>query len=524
MGFEEGNEKKISSLLDIQEDVSNCISSRSAGFTTVFFDQLDQSQTIDNTSMYFYGGVSPQCLAQEFIPTLPIITKVEIKFEKKGNPTMTSFDVGIKEYVNGLFATRVTIDASLLGNGTSWLTCDIPDVSVTPGQIYYLVVWPSDGTFNSSNYFAWHGGTTDPYSGGYGLYNTGTATWFLWSNADFCFNTYGIPAGMNNPPNTPSQMSGPSLGNIGQSLPYTSSAIDVDGDTIRYALDVNNDGVVDHWSPYYYPSGATYTIYITFYSNGTYSLRLKAQDQHGAESEWSTPKYVTITGGGGNNSPYTPNTPSGPATGSMSTSYSYSTSGTDPDSDQVKYCFDWGDGSPYSWTSWVGSGSAGSASHSWSTSGSFQVKAKSQDEHGLESGWSSALTVTVSTVNNPPNKPITPAGSSSGKPGISYSYSSSSIDPDGNQVYLMFDWGDGTNTGWIGPFSSGYVDTESHIWTAKGAYSVKVQAKDTKDAVSIWSDPLPITMPYSYKPMLPFFELLFQRFPNVFPILRQMFE
>jgi hypothetical protein len=336
--------------------------------------------------------------------------------------------------------------------------------------------------------------------------------------------TSGNPSSTNNPPTTPSQMSGPSSGHTGQWLTYTSNATDPDGDSIKYALDVNNDSVVDYWSPNYYPSGATYTIYITFNTGGTYLLRLKAQDEHGAESGWSIPKSVTITGETVNNPPNTPNTPSGPTTGSIGTSYLYSTSGTDLDSDQVKYCFDWGDGSPSSWTSsLVSSGSTGSASHAWSGSGTFQVKAKSQDEHGLDSGWSSALTVTISSMNNPPNQPSTPTGSSFGKPGISYSYSSSAIDPDGDQVYLMFDWGDGTNTGWKGPFNSGYVDTESHVWTAKGSYAVKVQAKDTKDVLSVWSVSLPITMPYSYNnPTLQFLELLFQRFPNAFPLLRQL--
>jgi hypothetical protein len=327
---------------------------------------------------------------------------------------------------------------------------------------------------------------------------------------------------VNNPPNTPSQMSGPSSGNTGQQLSYTSSATDTDGDTIKYALDVNNDGVVDYWSSNYYPSGAIYAIYITFYTPGIYSLRLKAQDEHGSESGWSTPKLVNITVGISNNPPNTPNIPSGPTTGILGSSYSYLTSGTDPDSDQVKYCFDWGDGSFSNWTSLVGSGNTGSASHSWSTSGVFQVKAKTQDEHGLESGWSSALTVTISTVNNPPNKPRTPTGPSSGKPATSFSYSSLVIDPDGDQVYFMFDWGDGNNTGWKGPFNSGDIDTESHIWTKKGTYSVKVKAKDTYGKESVWSDPLPVTMPYSYKPIPQFLELLFQRFPHAFPLLWQL--
>jgi hypothetical protein len=376
---------------------------------------------------------------------------------------------------------------------------------------------------DASNYFAWNVRTPNSYLGGAAGFNDGRTLWIFWTEMDFCFKTYGNPGSTNNPPTTPSQLSGPSSGLTGQWLTYTSSATDPDGDTIKYALDVNNDGVVDYWSPHYYPSGATYTIYITFYTAGTYSLRLKAQDEHGAESGWSIPKSVTITGETINNPPNTPNTPSGPATGDIGTSYSYSTLGTDPDSDQVKYCFEWGDGSPSSWTSFVSSGTTGSASHSWSTSGTFQVKAKTQDEHGSESGWSSALTVTIATANNPPNKPSTPTGPSSGKPATSYSYSSSAIDPDGNQVYLMFDWGDGNNTGWKGPFNSGDTDTESHVWAVKGTYSVKVKAKDTRGVESVWSDLLPVTMPYTYnKLMLQFFERFFERFPNAFPILRQL--
>ncbi|GAG87737.1 unnamed protein product [marine sediment metagenome] len=47
--------------------------------------------------------------------------------------------------------------------------------------------------------------------------------------------------------------------------------------------------------------------------------------------------------------------------------------------------------------------------------------------------------------NLPPDKPDKPSGESSGKPGVSYVYSSSAIDPDGDQIYYKFDWGDGTD-------------------------------------------------------------------------------
>ena len=121
-----------------------------------------------------------------------------------------------------------------------------------------------------------------------------------------------------------------------------------------------------------------------------------------------------------------------------------------------------------------------------------------------------------------PNKPTQPSGSSSGKPGVSYTYQTSTVDPDGDLVYFMWDWGDGTPLTWVGPYNSGQNVTASHIWSAKGIFNVKVKAKDVTDAESLWSDPLPIAMPYSYNPMLQFLERLFERFPNAFPILRHL--
>ncbi|MCK5300800.1 MAG: PKD domain-containing protein, partial [Thermoplasmatales archaeon] len=100
---------------------------------------------------------------------------------------------------------------------------------------------------------------------------------------------------INNQPNTPSQLIGPPTGNIHDTLTYTSSSIDPDGDNIRYGIDFNNDGTVDSWSDEYYPSGAIINFHITFNSVGTFQLSLKAEDIYGADSGWSTPKTVIIS-------------------------------------------------------------------------------------------------------------------------------------------------------------------------------------------------------------------------------------
>jgi hypothetical protein len=125
--------------------------------------------------------------------------------------------------------------------------------------------------------------------------------------------------------------------------------------------------------------------------------------------------------------------------------------------------------------------------------------------------------------NVPPDQPKTPTGPASGDAGVSYIYSSNTTDSNGDQVYYLWDWGDGTDSGWVGPYDTGDICQESHIWSTKGGYNIRVKAKDASDAESVWSDPLSIMMPYSFnKPILSFFELLCQRFPNIFPLLRQL--
>ncbi len=126
--------------------------------------------------------------------------------------------------------------------------------------------------------------------------------------------------------------------------------------------------------------------------------------------------------------------------------------------------------------------------------------------------------------NSPPTKPTKPSGKTEGKTGTNYDYSTSATDPDNDLLCYNFSWGDGTYNQIYSNYP-GVVVTVSHNWSEKGNYSVKVKVRDSvgNRTWSDWSDPLTITMPYSYKPRHQFLELLFQRFPHAFPILRQLF-
>jgi SagB-type dehydrogenase family enzyme len=120
--------------------------------------------------------------------------------------------------------------------------------------------------------------------------------------------------------------------------------------------------------------------------------------------------------------------------------------------------------------------------------------------------------------NNPPDKPIL-FGPTSGKPGTEYTFSSNASDPDGDQIYYLFNWDDGTTSYWQGPFESGKVVEESHSWADKGSYTIRVKAKDDFGGESDWSDPLIMTITKNKAIDFCFFEFLFNH-PSLITIFK----
>ena len=96
-----------------------------------------------------------------------------------------------------------------------------------------------------------------------------------------------------------------------------------------------------------------------------------------------------------NTPPERPQRPSGPANGKAGTTYLYSTSTSDADSDVVFYLWDWGDGTTGEWLGPNASGAVVSASHVWSEEGTYLVRVKAKDVHDAESDWSDPLAVTM---------------------------------------------------------------------------------------------------------------------------------
>ncbi|UCF49649.1 MAG: PKD domain-containing protein, partial [Thermoplasmatales archaeon] len=96
-----------------------------------------------------------------------------------------------------------------------------------------------------------------------------------------------------------------------------------------------------------------------------------------------------------------------------------------------------------------------------------------------------------------------PEGPAKGAVGYEYIFSSETTDPNGDEIYYMFDWGDGDFSEWVGPFPSGETGKASHIWNDEGYFDVSVKARDENGAQSDWSETSTIELVYNYPPDKP---------------------
>ena len=111
------------------------------------------------------------------------------------------------------------------------------------------------------------------------------------------------------------------------------------------------------------------------------------------------PIKINESGYENNNPPNKPSKPNGPIKGETDISYTFKTSGTDPDNDRIQYLFDWGDGSFSDWTQLFNSGKSVSLTKKWNSPGIYSIRAQVKDVHGLTSEWSNVLNITISKKN-----------------------------------------------------------------------------------------------------------------------------
>jgi hypothetical protein len=125
--------------------------------------------------------------------------------------------------------------------------------------------------------------------------------------------------------------------------------------------------------------------------------------------------------------------------------------------------------------------------------------------------------------NTAPKKPDRPSGETNGEINIEYTYTTKTIDPDGDQVSYNWSWGDGSYSGWLGPFMSNTTTYGNHTWTKKGLHIIKVKAKDLSGHESAWSDNLLVIMPLDIIFGNTLFLKQLKNSLNIFTFLKQSF-
>jgi hypothetical protein len=135
----------------------------------------------------------------------------------------------------------------------------------------------------------------------------------------------------------------------------------------------------------------------------TYYWRIVAEDARGGSTTGPVWRFTTQSA---SQPPTTPSTPAGQTFVWTNDAHEYTTVATDPNGDNIWYRFDWGDGTYSNWLGPYATGVPASGSHSWTAAGSFAVRAKAKDPGGLESGWSSTLTVGVHDFTEVPHHAV----------------------------------------------------------------------------------------------------------------------
>ncbi|MFX1391410.1 MAG: hypothetical protein ACFE9Z_15200 [Promethearchaeota archaeon] len=217
--------------------------------------------------------------------------------------------------------------------------------------------------------------------------------------------------------------------------------------------------------------------------SGTYyNIKVKVKDEYGLWSDWSNSKSILIK------API-PSTPeiSGTLSPNIGQNYPYTATSSDPLSQNIRYIFDWGDGTSYT-SSWVQSGTLVSGYHIYNTPGIKTLTITVENIHG----YCKSKSIQINVINSAPNKPNTPTGPSEGEVENYYTFSFRTTDPEGHNIRYQVDWGDGSTwtSGWV---SSGTTVSKTHKWTVGAAdcgipYSVKVRAQDIYGAWSSWSN------------------------------------
>ena len=126
-----------------------------------------------------------------------------------------------------------------------------------------------------------------------------------------------------------------------------------------------------------------------------------------------------------------------------------------------------------------------------------------QEEEPQYGDYPEGIGKTIKLGSLPPETPTTPEGPDELLQYEEGTFSTSAIEPEGGDVYYIFDWGNGNFSDWIGPYASGETGEASYSWAEIGVYEIRAIAKDIDGVPSNWSEPTILTIVENQVPERP---------------------
>lgn len=105
-------------------------------------------------------------------------------------------------------------------------------------------------------------------------------------------------------------------------------------------------------------------------------------------------------------------------------------------------------------------------------------------------------------TNHAPDVPALPTGPAYCFKDTTYTFQAVVSDPDGDSMVVRFDWGDSSDSHWMGWFASGDTVAFTHAWSDTGSYEVSVAAQD-RERTSDLSDGLKVKVAIRWPPETP---------------------
>jgi len=184
----------------------------------------------------------------------------------------------------------------------------------------------------------------------------------------------------------------PRTGDLNEVLSFTFNSTDPNALNVRYCVDWGDEGVEECTD--FVASGTNGVLTHAYASRGTFQLSAVAEN---ADALRSAPTLCQVNI---NNLPpdvptFVNSCPQATVAGGMLT---FEATTTDPEGDQVRYTFDWGDGSAQETTALVNSGTSASLSHQFNSVGNFNVTVRAEDSFTAQSAFSGPCVANITAV------------------------------------------------------------------------------------------------------------------------------